>query len=41
VKFYDWDRSIGEVRWMCAFDTTEADVDNFIDIITKELSSSK
>jgi threonine aldolase len=41
IKFYDWDRSIGEVRWMCAFDTTEADVDNFIDIITKELSSSK
>lgn len=27
--FYDWDASIGEVRWMCSFDTTEADVDSF------------
>jgi threonine aldolase len=41
ILFYDWDRTLNEVRWMCAFDTTEADVDNFIDIITKELSSSK
>ena len=38
VKFYDWERSIGEVRWMCAFDTTEADVDNFVEIITRELN---
>ena len=41
ILFYDWDRSLNEVRWMCAFDTTEADVDNFIEIITKELASSK
>lgn len=26
VRFYDWDRRTGEVRWMCAFDTTEDDV---------------
>ncbi len=38
VKFYDWERSIGEVRWMCAFDTTEQDVDRFIDIIATELN---
>jgi threonine aldolase len=38
VKFYDWERSIGEVRWMCAFDTTAADVDNFIDVIATELN---
>jgi threonine aldolase len=38
VKFYDWDRASGEVRWMCAFDTTEADVDNFIDTIAQELN---
>lgn len=38
VKFYDWERSLGEVRWMCAFDTTEQDVDNFIEIITEELN---
>ena len=22
VRFYDWDRDAGEVRWMCSFDTT-------------------
>lgn len=38
VKFYDWDRAAGEVRWMCAFDTTEADVDNFIETISQELN---
>ena len=38
VKFYDWDRAAGEVRWMCAFDTTEADVDNFIETIAQELN---
>jgi threonine aldolase len=27
--FYDWDEGSGEVRWMCAWDTTEADVDEF------------
>jgi threonine aldolase len=29
-RFYDWDRVAGEVRWMTAFDTTEADVDAFV-----------
>jgi threonine aldolase len=28
-KFYVWDQSINEVRWMCSFDTTEDDVDAF------------
>jgi threonine aldolase len=28
-RFYDWNPATGEVRWMCAFDTTEADVDEF------------
>jgi threonine aldolase len=37
IKFYDWERAIGEVRWMCAWDTTEADVDRFVDIIEREL----
>jgi threonine aldolase len=27
--FYVWDEQIGEVRWMCSWDTTEADVDAF------------
>ncbi|MDC7120520.1 low specificity L-threonine aldolase [Cellulomonas fimi] len=29
-KFYDWHPESGEVRLMCAFDTTEADVDAFL-----------
>ncbi|PFG30300.1 L-threonine aldolase [Paramicrobacterium agarici] len=29
-RFYDWDADQNEVRWMCAFDTTEADVDAFV-----------
>ncbi|QEV98992.1 low specificity L-threonine aldolase [Microbacterium caowuchunii] len=35
-RFYDWDESIGEVRWMCTFDTTEHDVDAFIAGISRE-----
>lgn len=38
VRFYDWDRAAGQVRWMAAFDTTEADVDAFVEIIRSELS---
>ena len=38
VRFYDWDRAAGEVRWMTAFDTTEADVDSFVEVIRAELS---
>lgn len=38
VRFYDWDRVAGEVRWMTAFDTKEADVDAFVDVIRKELA---
>jgi threonine aldolase len=28
-RFYVWDEHTGEVRWMCAWDTAEADVDAF------------
>jgi len=38
VRFYDWDRALGQVRWMCAFDTTEDDVDNFVSVIREELA---
>lgn len=37
-KFYDWDESIHEVRWMCSFDTTEKDIDNFVAEIKRALS---
>lgn len=29
-RFYVWDESTGEVRWMCAWDTTPDDVDAFV-----------
>jgi len=38
VRFYDWNRATGEVRWMAAFDTTEADVDAFVAVIRDELA---
>ena len=28
-RFYVWDEHTGEVRWMCSWDTTPADVDQF------------
>ena len=36
-KFYDWDAAKGEVRWMCSFDTSEADIDAFVAGIREEL----
>ena len=37
-RFYDWDPARGEVRWMCSFDTTEADVDAFAAALREELT---
>jgi threonine aldolase len=37
-RFYDWDPATGEVRWMCAFDTSEDDVDAFVAAIAEELA---
>ena len=31
--FYVWDERTGEVRWMCSWDTTEADVDELIEAV--------
>ncbi|MDT5364068.1 MAG: threonine aldolase [Mycobacterium sp.] len=38
-RFYDWDPATGEVRWMCAFDTTEADIDAFAVALREELAT--
>ena len=38
-RFYDWDPATREVRWMCAFDTTEADVDAFVAAIGSRLTA--
>jgi threonine aldolase len=38
-RFYDWDASKGEVRWVCSFDTSEDDVDAFLTALRAELHS--
>lgn len=37
-RFYFWDETTGQVRWMCAWDTTESDVDTFVEAVRAELS---
>ena len=37
-RFYDWNPATGEVRWMCSWDTTEADVDAFVAELTRLLA---
>jgi threonine aldolase len=31
-RFYVWNVATGQVRLMCAWDTTEADVDGFLEV---------
>ena len=31
--FYDWDEDADVVRWMCAFDTTEDDIEQFVGLL--------
>ena len=38
-RFYDWDAAAREVRWMCAFDTTDADIDALVDALKSELAA--
>lgn len=38
--FYDWDERRGEVRWMCSWDTTEADVDAFAADVAAAVSAA-
>lgn len=35
--FYDWDPARREVRWMCSFDTEEADIDAFTALVRESL----
>ena len=36
-RFYFWNEHTGEVRWMAAFDTSEADIDAFAAAIAEEM----
>ncbi|NNG35812.1 threonine aldolase family protein [Nakamurella aerolata] len=38
-RFYDWNPATGEVRWMCSWDTTEADVDAFLDALRRAVAA--
>ena len=35
--FYMWDEAQSMVRWMCSWDTTEADVKQFVDFLRRNL----
>lgn len=37
-RFYFWDEKAGDVRWMCSFDTTEEDVDAFLQALKEEMA---
>jgi threonine aldolase len=39
-KFYVWDESTGEVRWMCSWDTTEEDVRGFARDVREAMAAS-
>jgi threonine aldolase len=34
-----WDERVGEVRWMCSWDTTEADVEEFAGAVRAAVAS--
>ncbi len=38
-RFYTWNEHTGEVRWMCAWDTTVDDIDRFVAAIEASLAS--
>lgn len=35
--FYPWNEKISEYRWMTSWDTTEEDIENFVELLKKEL----
>ncbi|MFF0433644.1 threonine aldolase family protein [Streptomyces sp. NPDC004327] len=37
-RFYFWDETAGDVRWMCSFDTKEDDVDAFLQALKEEMA---
>jgi threonine aldolase len=40
-RFYTWDQSTGEVRWMCSWDTTSDDVEVFATAIAEEMLANR
>jgi len=40
-RFYTWDQATGEVRWMCSWDTTAQDIDDFASAIAEEMAAAR
>ena len=40
MPFYMWDEAANQVRWLCSWDTTEAEIDDFIDLVKQALTQS-
>jgi threonine aldolase len=40
-SFFDWGAGTGEVRWMCSYDTTEADVDEFVACLVRATAAER
>jgi threonine aldolase len=39
-RFYVWNEATGEVRWMCSWDTTPEDVDEFAADVAETVAGS-
>ena len=39
AKFYVWDHMINQVRWMCSWDTTSEDIENFVAAVKTQLAN--
>ena len=39
-RFYVWDQAAGQVRWMTSWDSTEQDVDVFVEAVKEAVTSS-
>jgi threonine aldolase len=35
--FYPWDESRSEYRWMTSWDTTEEDIEKFVELLKREI----
>lgn len=41
TPFYVWREETNEVRWMCSFDTTDKDIDDFVEIVKELVQNSR
>lgn len=41
TPFYTWDETCNEVRWVCSFDTTKAEIDGFVEKLSDLLKEAE